>query len=165
MHLADGGSQNAAAQTFSWPASDAYGKLTRNLYRVVSLEPHPPATRFLPVRGVSPPERTVDGLAWRWLEPEAVLELPPLDATEVRIRLGLSVDFPVAANHVEVLLNGLPSGSADVTREGAEVIVPLVAAQPRTVTIRSAQSFVPAAVAGNRDGRTLSVQLLSLEQR
>lgn len=165
VHLADGGSQNSAAQEFSWPASDAYGKLTRNLYRVVSLEPVPPASRFRPVRGVSAPERTVDGHAWRWLEPEAVLDLPLLDATEVRIRLGLSADFPVVANRVEILMNGQPAGSADVTRQGVEMIVPLPAAQSRTITIRSAQSFVPAAVAGNRDVRTLAVQLLSLEQR
>src|SRR5207245_1699031 len=69
----DGGSQ---AKVFAWPESDAYGKLTRNHYRVVTLEPIPPTERYLPVTGVYPLERTVAGDAWRWLARDALIRLP-----------------------------------------------------------------------------------------
>src|SRR5258706_10141361 len=45
----DGGAFGAGAKTFAWPDSDAYGKLTRQHYRVISLEPVGPNDRFLPV--------------------------------------------------------------------------------------------------------------------
>ena len=41
--LAEGESRWPGAVTFRWPDSDAYRKLTRNHYRVVSLSPIPPA--------------------------------------------------------------------------------------------------------------------------
>jgi hypothetical protein len=40
--LGDGESGWPGAAAFRWPESDAYGKLTRNLYRVITLSPVPP---------------------------------------------------------------------------------------------------------------------------
>src|SRR6185295_9207109 len=61
MIFADGGSSSPLAKKFAWPESDAYGKLTRNHYRVVSVMIAPPNRRFAPVSGVYAVERTVDG--------------------------------------------------------------------------------------------------------
>jgi hypothetical protein len=55
---------------------DAYGKITRGHYRVVSLVPVPPAERFIPLEGVEPLEVGLDGTAWRWLQKEARLVVP-----------------------------------------------------------------------------------------
>ncbi len=165
VHLADGGSVLPGAKSFQWPSSDAFGKMTRNHYRVVSLEPVPPASRFLPIRGVSPPERTPAGLTWRWLAPEAFLRLPPMKAPTVLLQLGLSQDTPYSTNRVTILVDGVMAASANVTRGGTVIEVPVSSRRPGVLTIRSEQSFVPAQIVGNRDGRRISVQLLSLEQR
>ena len=69
----DGGGSGVSC---SWPESDAYGKLTRNHYRVVTLETLTPAERFLPLRGVYALERTIAGDAWRWLARDAAIRLP-----------------------------------------------------------------------------------------
>src|SRR5437764_4646092 len=78
VQFVDGGSAVAEARTFAWPPSDAYGKLTRNFYRQVTLDPVRPPERYLPLRGVFPLERTIDGDEWRWLDRDAVIRLPPL---------------------------------------------------------------------------------------
>jgi hypothetical protein len=49
--LAEGESRRALAQTFRWPDSDAFGRLTRNHYRVVSVTPVPRS----PCRMQAPP--------------------------------------------------------------------------------------------------------------
>ncbi len=166
VYLTDGGSSVAGSKSFEWPPSDAYGKITRNHYRVVSLEPVPPASRFLPIEGVSAPERTMEGLTWRWLGPQAFLRLPPRQASTVTLRLALSLDTPYRSNHVRVLVDGVPAAESDVTAgEATTLIVPLGQRGPGVLTIRSEQSFVPAAVLGNRDARRVSVKLLALEQR
>ena len=50
--LAEGESRTPGAVTFRWPDSDAYRKLTRNHYRVVSLAPVPAGHRFQVLRGI-----------------------------------------------------------------------------------------------------------------
>ena len=47
VFFADGGSKAADAHVFAWPPSDAYGKLTRNHYRIVTLD------RAKPEAGIS----------------------------------------------------------------------------------------------------------------
>ena len=143
--LADGGSSTPGAQTFSWPDSDAYGKITTERYRVVSLIPFPPERRYIPRNGVYAFERTAGGEEWRWLAKTAVLDVPRAGSA-ITVRLGLPPDAP--ANRVTV--NGttidVPSGGS------VAVTVPYA---PR-LTFHSEKAFT--------DGRELAVQLLSLEQ-
>ncbi|HEX7419777.1 MAG TPA: hypothetical protein VF505_07810, partial [Thermoanaerobaculia bacterium] len=54
--FADGMSHAADARVFRWQPSDAYSKLTRNHYRVVSLIPLAPSQRFRVIRGINAPE-------------------------------------------------------------------------------------------------------------
>jgi 4-amino-4-deoxy-L-arabinose transferase-like glycosyltransferase len=164
VHLADGGSALIGSKSFSWPESKAYTRLTRKHYRVVSLETVPAASRFKPVRGMWPPERTEAGLTWRWLAPEAELELPSLDARSVRLQFGLTPETPYDASRVEVAVDGQVVTTATVTRLSGVIDVPL-RRNSRILTLRSAASWVPGEVIRNGDGRRLSLQLLSLEQR
>ena len=143
--LADGGSSTPGAQTFSWPDSDAYGKITTERYRVVSLIPFPRERRYIARSGVYPFERTARGEEWRWLAKEAVLDIPRAGSA-ITLQLGLPPNAP--ANRVTV--NGTavdvpPGGSVAVTVPYAPVL-----------TIRSERAFMA--------GRELAVQLLSLEQ-
>jgi hypothetical protein len=165
MHLADGGSNVPGAVSFQWPPSDAYGKITRNHYRVISLEPMPSRSRFLPIRGVSAPERTMDGVSWRWLAPEAFLKLPPVTGSKLIVRMSLSPDAPYDSNRVIVFVDGVERASGLVARSGSTMEVPIVGGGAGVVNIRSERSFVPADVIGNQDARRVAVKLLSLEQQ
>jgi hypothetical protein len=155
--LGDGGSRGPTAQRFEWPDSDAYGKLTRNHFRVVTLNPVPPNERYLPLRGVYATERT-NSDEWRWLAPEAVLRLPHGHGGEVTIDLGLSHDAPY--DSVEVNVN---ERSITVTKDRAATLT--APAGTDDVVIRSAQSFAPATVLHNQDPRILAVQLLRVITR
>ena len=147
--LADGGSPYG--RTFSWPDSDAYGKITTERYRVVSAIPFPPARRYRPRAGVYAFERTAGGEEWRWLAKEAVIDLPRAGQA-VALSFGLPNDSPVESNAVTV--NGR---RVEVRRgERAEIEVPWA---PRLM-IRSDRSF-----SGPGETRDLAVQMLSLEQR
>jgi hypothetical protein len=148
----DGG---GTGMSFSWPESDAYGKLTRNHYRVVTLEPVPPAQRYLPLRGVNPLERTVDGDSWRWLARDAAIRLPSAHLANVALTLRLSPDAPYDSNAVTV--NGM---RIVVTRQPATVVVPASG----DIAIHADQSFVPATVLHNQDPRILAVQLIRVVQ-
>lgn len=164
--LVDGGSQAAEAKVFSWPDSDAYGKLTRNHYRQVTLDPVRPAERYLPISGVYALERTVDGLEWRWLQREAVLRLPSRHQSSAVLAFRLSGDAPYAATGVHVLVNGSEAARVDAKRnEVATAAVPLPPAGDVVLRIVSDQSFAPAQVLRNRDPRLLAVQLVHLDER
>jgi hypothetical protein len=165
LAFGDGAAFAADAHTFAWPESDAYGKLTRNHYRVVTLEEVGPNERFLPLRGVYATERT-DRLEWRWLMPDAALRLPRGHGRELVITFGLAHDVPYETNDVDVLVNGVGAGHARVARRGtAAVTVPLPAVPDVEVTLKSVQSFAPAGVLHNQDPRILAVQLLRIESR
>ncbi len=161
----DGGSVDADAKTFSWPESDAYGKLTRNHYRVVTLDPITPNKRFLPMRGVYQTERTISE-EWRWLAPEAEIRLPRKHGKTATLTFGLSHDVPYETNDVQLLINGLAIPQVvHVARHGtATVTVPLPDAPVVDIVIRSAQSFAPAAFLHNQDPRILAVQLIGVVQ-
>ena len=92
--LADGGSSTTHARMFFWPDSDAYGKVTTNRYRVITLIPFPPETRYRSLGGVYPFERTADE-EWRWLAPNAIIELPRLGLNVVHVVLALPNDAPI----------------------------------------------------------------------
>ncbi len=165
--LADGASDEPGAVTFSWRDSDAYGKLTRNHYRVISLVPVPQARRFRAVRGVYRPERTVRGQSWRWLAPAAEIALPDVGARSAEIRLGLPADYPWGSVQVSVCAAPCATRvSASVTRGGtARVDVDLSAGQ-QAIRVESARSFVPAERPEllQRDRRVLGVMLLGVAQ-
>lgn len=150
--LTDGG---ADAKTFAWPDSDAYGKVTAEHYRVVSVVPLPPATRYIADDGVYQFERTNDGRAWRWLAPRATIHLPP--ATRATVTLALPPD--AADNRVTIDMNGVAATTVDV-RRGSSTVVDLAVPERATLTFRSAHSFTPPG-----EQRTLAVQLLGVEHR
>ena len=136
--------EGAGAKTFAWPDSDAYGKVTTEHYRVVSVSPIPPASRYIAGEGVYQLERTVDGREWRWLAPRASIRIPA--HTHARIVLGLPAN---AAEDNRVTLN---DATAVVVRRGETVEVDVDAT---TITFRAERSFTPPG-----EHRTLAVQLL-----
>jgi hypothetical protein len=160
----DGGSSGL---NFSWPDSDAYGKLTRNHYRVVTLQPIPPTERFLPVSGVYQLERTVAGDSWMWLARDAVIRLPSPHLPNVSLTFRLSPDTPYES--LRVLCASVVKGSHHRGTESTEITV---TRQPSTVTmtanheiqIHSDQAFAPATVLHNQDPRIIAVQLIRVVQ-
>jgi len=160
--FANGGSRSPGAKVFSWPESDAYGKLTRNFYRVVTLEPLPPSGRYLPIHGVYQLERTADGEQWRWLEKDASIRLPHQHAAHAALAFKLSPDTPYASNDVTLFVNGVEAGRGAVTRDKATTIDVALPPGNADVRIVSAQAFAPAAVLHNQDPRTLAVQLVDV---
>jgi Dolichyl-phosphate-mannose-protein mannosyltransferase len=162
----DGGSRAPDAKVFGWPDSDAYRKLTRNVYRQSTLDPVFPRERYLPLAGVYALERTVAGAEWRWLAKEASIRLPRTHTPAVELQFGLSPDVPYAANRVRVRVNGSEAGEVNVPRGGtAAVTAPLPPVPDIVVSISAEQSFAPATVLGNKDPRILAVQLLRIDQR
>jgi len=165
--FSDGGTEYRQGTIFQWPFSDAYGKLTRNHYRVVSLIPVPATQRYRPMSGVYPMERNTRGEEWRWLEPVAELILPDLGAVEVQITLAIPPTFPYLQTGVQFMVNGRPWKSVVLQRSvPIDFMIPLDDGENR-IEIRSEKVFVPAEVKGslNRDRRKLAVQLLVIEQR
>jgi hypothetical protein len=164
--LVDGGSSTIGALRFSWPDSDAYGKLTRNHYRTVSLIPIPASRRFLAGRGVFQWERTGDNEEWRWLAPVAELWLPHPLAARLRVTLRLPPSAPLESNTVTVMVNGDPEATVEVPRgRAAPVSVSLPPIDRICVTFVSTRSYVPAESGLGRDRRRLAVELIDLEQR
>lgn len=150
--LADGGSRMPHAAHFEWPDSDAYGKITTDRYRVVSVIPFPPPSRYRSLGGIYAFERTVDGREWRWLGNDVALELPHLGLRVVQVTLALPTDAPIEANTVTV-----NATTINVAR-GQQVTI----AVPVTPVLRihSARTFSSA-----RDARSLAVQLIAIQQR
>jgi dolichyl-phosphate-mannose-protein mannosyltransferase len=162
--LADGGTRDPDATSFSWPDSDAYGKLTRNHYRVVSVDPIMPAERFVPVSGVYALERNAQGEEWRWLAQDAVIRLPRTHGASVALTMQLSHDAPYETNDVRVLVNGVETARANIGRNPSTIDVALPPG-PCDLRIAAGQSFSPANVLHNQDPRILAVQLLRLSSR
>lgn len=165
--FADGYSGLPGAKVFRWTATDAYSKLTRNHYRVVSVVALPPRHRFAPIRGVHAPERVQQGEEWRWLAPAAEVRLPRLTARSVRVRLGLPAIYPFDDNMLTIKVNGQRAAAVRVER-GRSLQLDLPLTTPGShVSFEAARSFVPAELPGalHRDTRTLSVQLYDIELR
>jgi len=163
---ADGFSQSPGAKNFSWIDSDAYGKLTRNHYRVSSLIPLPPSQRFVAAGGVFPPERTTSGLSWRWLGRQAQIRLPDVDATRVVITLTLPPAYPAESNEIDLFINGRKAPTLHVPRNASRDITLPVVDGENVVTFRPRIAYAPAQISEseNRDPRTLSVQLTAVRQ-
>ncbi|HEX6159441.1 MAG TPA: hypothetical protein VF111_04695 [Thermoanaerobaculia bacterium] len=154
--LADGGSTAPDAKVFAWRESDAYGKLTRNVFRNITVDPIRAEERYVPERGVFALERNPRGEEWRWLAPAATLRLPPLGRNAVLIDLRLPADAPWDAN--EVTINGM---TIPVTKGASPRLIPFAP----VLELRSAKSYRPADVLKNRDARVVAVQLVRIEQR
>jgi hypothetical protein len=164
VQFVDGGSPPGEARTFRWPPSDAYGKLTRNFYREVTLDPVRPAERYLPIRGVYALERTVAGDEWRWLERDAVIRLHVVARTAA-LGFALSPDTPYDSTVVEVDVDGRNPRRTVVQKGSVAYLTVLLPFAPAAdVGINAQQAFLPATVLHNQDPRTLAVQLKSVEQ-
>jgi hypothetical protein len=157
--FANGASNGSGAHIFSWPASDAYKKLTRGLYRMVTIVPKLPPERYLAVRGTYPMEWTADGDEWRWLGPDATIRLPRAHGAEAALTLRFSSDVPYETNAVQISINGR---DAAVVNAGTQPVVAKLQLPPEPqidIRLRSAHSFSPGALLHNADPRTLAVQL------
>jgi hypothetical protein len=163
--IAEGETGWLGSRSFLWPESDAYGKLTRDLYRVTSLSPIPPGRRYRVERGVYGYEPTAREAAWRWLAPEAAVRLVPAGARELTVSLAVPTVAPLASNRVAIAVAGVPAAEVEIRRgERRTVTLPLPAPRGRVeeveVVFRSGASFVPAGTP-----RRLAVQLVGLEMR
>jgi hypothetical protein len=157
--FANGASNGDGAHVFRWPASDAYEKLTRELYREVMIVPKPPGERYLPLRGLYALEWTTDGDEWRWLAPDATIRLPRSHGREAALSLRFSADVPYPSDTVQISVNGLDAAVVDVGRTPVVANVALPAEPVVDVRLRSSRSFSPGAILHNQDPRTLAVQL------
>ncbi|HEV8632353.1 MAG TPA: hypothetical protein VGV61_18710, partial [Thermoanaerobaculia bacterium] len=119
--LADGDSRWPGAVTFAWPPSDAYGKLTRGYYRVVTWSPIPPACAYDARRGVYGWEPSPRQPQWRWLDEEAVLRLAPRGAAAVELVLGLPASAPAPTVVAADVAGGVPL-IASVPRGGSTTL-------------------------------------------
>jgi dolichyl-phosphate-mannose-protein mannosyltransferase len=162
------------AVTFRWRGSDAYGKLTRGQYRVVSVSPIPPARRYAALRGVGAYEPDICEPAYRWLGPEAAIRLgaprlpgaPASPSGTVAVTLGLPRHAPLPEVPVTVAVQGEAPFLVSVPRGGRRTLVlPLPAGMERAeVSFSSRSSFVPAEAGLGPDSRRLAVQLLGVER-
>lgn len=163
---ADGGSRFPDAKVFSWRDSDAYGKITRNHYRVVTLDPVTPDERYLPLAGVYAMERTPQGEEWRWLARDASIRLPSRLGSSAQFLFRLSHDAPYDTNEVKVFANGAPAGAVTVKKgETAPLLVPIPTGGEDDLRIVSSQSFRPDDILHNQDPRSLATQLVYFVQR
>ncbi|MCM2314111.1 MAG: hypothetical protein NDJ92_03030 [Thermoanaerobaculia bacterium] len=161
--LADGTTRVSGAQIFSWPASDAYGKLTRNHYRAVSLIPLTPERRFLPVKGVNPWERDADRPEWRWLDQVSAIRIPP-GAGDLRLEFELPKEAPYEATTLRLRVDGARVRELSIRRgEQASCVVPLPDARYVEVEMVSSEAFTPAMGVG-RDPRRLALTLTGVER-
>lgn len=148
LHFAHGNSNEPDARVFSRGGADAYGKLTRNAYRHVSLIPV--AHRFAPLRGVFGIERNEAGESWRWLEREAEVRVPR-GRSMARVTLRLPADAPFG--------NGIQINATRVTvRRGETVEVHVPLEQP-LLLFRAARVYQLAAP----DTRRVAVQLVRIQ--
>jgi hypothetical protein len=123
-------------RVFTRPESDAFGKLTRNAMRTVSLVPV--MQRWAPIRGVYGVERNESGESWRWLQGEAELRVPNAAHLELRLPADAPIPF-VDVNGVRIA-------------RGATVRIPAAS------LLRASQTFVLPAP----DTRRVSVQLVKV---
>jgi hypothetical protein len=154
------------AQTFLWPPSDTYGKLTRDLYRITSLSPVPAEQRYEAVRGLYAYEPRSGGAGYRWLEGDAVLRVFPrrLHARAVALTLGLPEVIPEASVALAISVAGSPTATLEVPRgEKRRIVLPLPEAETVEIAVRSKTTFVPVEAGIGGDPRRLAVQLHALE--
>jgi len=160
--LAEGKTHQPGAVFFRWPNTDAYNKLTRSHYRIVSLVPIPLGHRFQTVRGIYNWEPSLLDARWRWLSDDAALRIFPRKGVRTAVlRLRLDPVAPFPANTVAVSVNGNPARTVEIARgtvQDVEIKIPCH--RGIEVGIRSARAWTP----GGGDPRRLAVQLLAVER-
>jgi hypothetical protein len=151
--------------TFRWPDTDAYRKLTRQRYATVSVSAYPPSRRFQVLDGVFAPERSPEGLSWRWISSRGSIELPNVGARHVRIVLRAPPEYPLAENRVAITIHGHTSWLTVQRGATSSVVLPIPAG-PVRISFVPERTFVPAEATrgGNRDRRRLGVMLTSIQQ-
>lgn len=163
--LAEGESAWKGAATFRWPDSDAYHKLTRNHYRVVSLSPLPSECFHHNVRGIYGWEPSLLQAKWRWMDDDAALQIIPRGARALAVTLRLDPVAPIPDNSVTVSVNGAPAVTVDIPRgETRRIEVPLSGDAPVEIAFKSARSFVPAETGPWTDTRRLAIQLVAVKR-
>ena len=143
--LAEGESGWEGAQTFRWPESTAYRRVTRNHYRVASLSPVPGNRLFQIVRGVHGwgPDGDVRRAEWRWMDSDAAIRIFPRGARAAAVTLGLDPSSSLTSTRVDVFVNGALAGSAGIgrgARESIEVALPAARFKPIEIAFRSTGS-------------------------
>ena len=133
---------------FSRGDADAYGKLTRNAYRYVSLVPV--AHRFAPLRGVFGIERNEAGESWRWLEREAEIRVPR-GRSMAHVTLRLPSYAPID-NEIQI-------NATRVTVRRGETVEAHVPLEQPLLLFRAARVYKLAAP----DTRRVAVQLVRIE--
>lgn len=169
--LAESPSGGAGGATFQWARGDAWRRLTRGHYGVVSWTPVPAGRLFEPLSGVYGPEpsstavlgggaRESDG--WRWLADEASIRVCPGGATALELALRLPTGAPHDAVDVTVELGGAPQGTLHLRRgERGDLRLPLVPGRRVRLDLHANRFFVPAeAGITSGDQRRLAVQLV-----
>lgn len=153
-------------QAFLWPASDTYGKLTRDLYRTTSLSPVPAEQRYEAARGVYAYEPSPGGAGYRWLAGDAAIRVFPrrLQARAVALTLGLPEEVGEAPARLAISVAGSPAATLEI-QPGARkrIVLPLPEADAVEVSVRSEKTFVPVAAGIGGDPRRLAVQLHDVE--
>ncbi len=161
--LADGTTRVPGAQVFSWPASDAYGKLTRDHYRTVSLISLVPERRYLPLEGVNPWERDAARPEWRWLDQVSKLRVPP-GAGDLRLEFELPKEVPFPSTTLRFRVDGARGRELVIRRgESASCVLPLEDGRYAELKMVSSEAFTPAMGEG-RDPRRLALTLTGLER-
>ncbi|HET7437465.1 MAG TPA: hypothetical protein VFN10_22365 [Thermoanaerobaculia bacterium] len=162
--LFDGETHDPDAITFAWRDSDAYRKLTRNVLRTVTLDVLRAEERYVPLKGMFAVE-SAEGQTWRWMERDAVLQVPAIGRNSVTIDLQLSPTTPYATNDVQLLIDGKVATILRARRDApVRATLPVKPNAPTNITLHAAQSFRPDDVLHNRDRRVLAVELVGLEQ-
>jgi hypothetical protein len=149
LHFADGSSNEPGARVFARDDRDAYGKLTRNSHRRVSLIPI--EHRYAPERGVYGIERNDAGQSWRWLEREAVVRVPQ-GRERARVTLRLPADASLAANEVQI------NATRVLVRRGETIEAQVPLEQP-LLLFRATRAFG----LQSGDTRRVAVQLVAVE--
>jgi hypothetical protein len=160
--FANGASTDKEAHVFAWPASDAYGKLTRNVYRQVTLISEPPPKRYLPLSGAYPMEWTAEEGEWRWLAPDATIRLPRKRGSEASLTLRFSADAPFETNTVRISVNGRDAAVVNAGNAPSVAKIALPDDPQIDVRFQSVRSFSPGVLLHNQDPRTLAVQLTNV---
>lgn len=159
----NGGSRRAGSQVFTWPESDAYWKLTRDLYRDVAIESRKANELYLPLRGAYAFEHTPAGDEWRWLAPDATIRLPHAHGVAAELFLRLPPDAPYESDIVRISINDREAAVIVVGKQPVVARLVLPADPLLDVRMRSSRSFQPDAIVHNQDSRTLAVQLTHVE--
>lgn len=161
--LGEGQAVAPDAMTFVWPDSDAYGKLTRNHYRVVTLDPLRPEERFLPIDGVGPWQSADGKLRWRWLMEDARIEIPPC-CGPLDLVLSLPEQAPYERVGLTLEVDGRRVGRISLDRNAIKRARVDLPDEAGTIHIVSDRGFIPANARPSSDPRKLSVQLLDLRR-